>query len=912
MKKLFNLLFAFSAVMLAASLAVSCGPQEDPEIAVASVSLSQSAVTLEVGGTSNLTATVQPSNATNKVVSWSTSNQSVATVNNGTVTAVAEGTATITATAGGESATCSVTVNKKVVAVTSIELDNAEVDIVSGSTITLKATVKPTDATDQKVTWESDNPEIATVDGSGKVNAIKEGVANITAKAGEKTATCVVTIRERPEVRIKAILMELYNALDGPNWTRQQNWGTDVQISEWAGVQIVNNYGNIVKFRLSFSGVGLKGEIPECIGDLVELTDLSIDDEPGLTGSLPDSFSKLINLKYLWLHNTSMTSLPDVFAPLTSLKYVYIGFNEKMTGPLPESLGYSDNIETFSIQHNKFTGELPASWGRLLKLKGSDMLRNNCLSGKIPDSFLQSEGEELAYDLMSFLVQSDGFGFDIADLDIPGYWPRGPITDFDGKTFYFKDVVKENKYTVYLSWAPWCPFSAVLLPMLLDYYNQYKQDGLEIIATVQGPEDNNWGEGERANESRVIKEKGYDVWYNFFFGPYGPNSDNYLFRGRVVPEAEVYDQNGNVLFSTMHNILDPIRDRFGTYEGDKNAFDELIPFLETLLGPAEAPDEYSSTDYSMDGKVLTLQKASVGKGIDIIFMGDAYTDRDMSSGGLYETVMKQAKDEFFAIEPYKTFRDRFNVYAVKVVSKNGRIGSGYTTTLGTNFGQGTKVFVDNDKAFEYAKKVPGNADNKNLLVCVMVNSRSRSGTAFLSESLQSSVAVTSTLGNQPELFGSTLRHEAGGHGFAFLEDEYVNYQVDAPQSMIDKYNSLYKSYGWYSNVDFTNDPSKVRWSAFLSDERYKDEVGIFEGGAQYATGVYRPSKNSMMRENMEYYNAPSRWAIYKRIMELSGETASFEKFLEYDAVNRGKQQSSAPRTRSAVEWEPTAPPVVVP
>ena len=68
----------------------------------------------------------------------------------------------------------------------------------------------------------------------------------------------------------------------------------------------------------------------------------------------------------------------------------------------------------------------------------------------------------------------------------------------------------------------------------------------------------------------------------------------------------------------------------------------------------------------------------------------------------------------------------------------------------------------------------------------------------------------------------------------------------------------------------------------------------------------------MMNENMEYFNAPSRWAIYKRIMELSGETASFDKFLEYDAVNRGKQQSSEPRTRSAVEWEPTAPPVVVP
>ena len=188
MKKLFNLLSVFSAVMLAASFMVSCGPQEEPPgpatIPVSSVSISQSSVSLEPGGTVSLTATVNPSDATDKTVIWSTSNQTVATVNNGTVTAVAEGTATITATAGGKSASCSVTVNKKVVAVTSIELDNAEVDIVSGSTITLKATVKPTDATDQKVTWESDNPEIATVDGSGKVNAIKEGVANITAKAG--------------------------------------------------------------------------------------------------------------------------------------------------------------------------------------------------------------------------------------------------------------------------------------------------------------------------------------------------------------------------------------------------------------------------------------------------------------------------------------------------------------------------------------------------------------------------------------------------------------------------------------------------------------------------------------------------------------------------------------------------------
>lgn len=94
-------MFAFSAVMLTASLTVSCGPQEDPEIAVASVSLSQSSVALEVGGTADLTATISLSNATEKNMTWSSSNQSVATVVSGKVTAVGEGSATITAMAGG-------------------------------------------------------------------------------------------------------------------------------------------------------------------------------------------------------------------------------------------------------------------------------------------------------------------------------------------------------------------------------------------------------------------------------------------------------------------------------------------------------------------------------------------------------------------------------------------------------------------------------------------------------------------------------------------------------------------------------------------------------------------------------------------------------------------------------------------
>ena len=134
----------------------------------------------------------------------------------------------------------------------------------------------------------------------------------------------------------------------------------------------------------------------------------------------------------------------------------------------------------------------------------------------------------------------------------------------------------------------------------------------------------------------------------------------------------------------------------------------------------------------------------------------------------------------------------------------------------------------------------------------------------------------------------------------------------ASKEHISSYNDLYEKYGWYSNVDFTDDPAKIRWCAFLNDNRYDDEVGIFKGGALYLDGAWRPSENSMMNMNFEYFNAPSRWAIYQRIMKLSGEEYSFEKFLEYDAVNRSNKQSSAPRTRSTVEWQPTAPPVIVP
>ena len=276
--------------------------------------------------------------------------------------------------------------------------------------------------------------------------------------------------------------------------------------------------------------------------------------------------------------------------------------------------------------------------------------------------------------------------------------------------------------------------------------------------------------------------------------------------------------------------------------------------------------------------------------------------------------MKQSMEEFFAIEPYKSFRNRFNVYAVKAVSKNARIGDGCQTALSVRFGNGSYVEGNNDKCYEYAMKVPGIKSRDNLLVTVLVNSRRHAGTTFMYANGQTCVAYLSSMDNDPSVFGSTLRHEAGGHGFAFLADEYSQYAGTPPAEHIADYNDAYSKYGWYANVDFTNDPQKIRWSAFLADDRYKNEVGIHEGGALYEKGAYRPTPNSMMREDLEYFNAPSRWAIYQQIMKRSGENPSFDAFLSYDAVNRKSASQSAKKAAASSARQPfvpTAPPVIV-
>ncbi|MCF0177481.1 MAG: Ig domain-containing protein, partial [Bacteroidales bacterium] len=167
---------------------------------VTSVTITPSTLNMTAGDAAvSLTAQVLPNSAM-APVTWSSSDQSVATVSNsGSVTPLKEGSVTITATAGGKSGSCKVTVKAKTIAVTGVSLDKSELTLTEGETETLKAIVAPDNATNKNISWKSSNTAIATIDNSGKVTAVKNGEATITVTTedGNKTATCKVTVKEK-------------------------------------------------------------------------------------------------------------------------------------------------------------------------------------------------------------------------------------------------------------------------------------------------------------------------------------------------------------------------------------------------------------------------------------------------------------------------------------------------------------------------------------------------------------------------------------------------------------------------------------------------------------------------------------------------------------------------------------------
>lgn len=728
-----------------------------------------------------------------------------------------------------------------------------------------------------------------TVDITGSVNGKEQTICKQTQKSITVTRSVISSFAavdtdaelepEGPTDR--DILIALYDATNGDNWTNNTNWCTDAPLSEWYGVTLDYSQERVQYIHLSYNN--LLGSIPEEIGNLTELYTLDLSGNT-LTGEIPSSIGNMHILGYLYLNNNQLTgSIPQEIGNLSDLRACYIYENQLM-GNIPSEFGNLINLEYCYLFGNQLTGEVPETLSRLTKLQTMDF-SDNMLGGDLPEAVTVTDWwQREGYICMSQNAPG-GFNFETLNLYIPDF----TATDNRGNTVHTTEVTSTHKVTLYYIWATWCGYSQAFHPVMSGLYQRYKNHSLEIIGVCDDGMDN-------PTEANNYIESNNMEWPTLMEKPEG----GIPYTG--FPTVIAFDETGKMIFHSSFTSRD-----------------ELPDFIKGILGEGDAP--YESTDFSADGKAYTLQTASDGNGINVVLMGDAFSDRQIADG-TYENVMKQAADAFFSEEPYTSFKDMFNVYYVNAVSKNeGYVDGGETIFSGT-FGGGTHVMGNDELCMKYAQTAFNftNEQMQDVLIVVMMNSTAYAGTCYMyyntgytSDYGRGTSVAYFPIGTSYEDLATILHHEAGGHGFAKLNDEYAyEYMGMIPESEIHNEQIMRENYGWGKNTDYISDPARVYWSKFITDSRYASEnIGVYEGACTYWTGAYRPTENSIMNDNTGGFNAPSREAIYYRIHKLAyGEswTYDYEDFVNWDLNQRARSRVSVVPQK---KYPPTAPPVII-
>ncbi len=315
-------------------------------------------------------------------------------------------------------------------------------------------------------------------------------------------------------------------------------------------------------------------------------------------------------------------------------------------------------------------------------------------------------------------------------------------------------------------------------------------------------------------------------------------------------------------------------------------------------------------EYAED-EIVTLQSASKGKGINIVLLGDGYNAENISDGELLKDI-KEAAGHFFSIEPYKTYNDYFNVYTGIAVSPESGVGS-VNTIIYNRFNTSAKGGVtlggrngesDFTEIFRYALNAPTvTGDNLGETLIIMIpNTSDYGGICYMYDDGSAIAYCPKSDYGYPLDFRGVIQHEAGGHGFGKLGDEYIyhNAFIDAcicnccPH--VFEFNSA-KGKGWYDNLSLTGKMSEVPWKHLLFHEKYKKIVDIYEGGYMHSRGVYRSEYNSCMNNDIPYYSTVSRESIVKRIKAYAGEEYSFEDFIANDNIENLPETAVASATK---------------
>ena len=325
-------------------------------------------------------------------------------------------------------------------------------------------------------------------------------------------------------------------------------------------------------------------------------------------------------------------------------------------------------------------------------------------------------------------------------------------------------------------------------------------------------------------------------------------------------------------------------------------------------------------EYAED-EFLELQKATKGSngGINIVILGDGYDAKQISDGS-YLKDMRQEIEYFFAIEPYTTYRDYFNVYTAFPLSTEtgvGTVNSIRYNKFSTTYTGGVGLKCDYDQVFDYVMGAPTvNAGNIDQTLIIMVpNSTDYGGICQMWESGAAIAFCPKSDYGYPLDSRGVIQHEAGGHGFGKLADEYIyhNAFIDACDCTccghVDAILGA-KSLGWYDNIELTGKMHAVGWSHLIFDSRYSDIVDIYEGGYMHNRGVFRSEQNSCMNNDIPYYSTISRESIVKRIKRYAGEEYNFEEFVALDKRTSVNASRSTGGFTSGLKASRSMPPVI--
>ncbi len=363
----------------------------------------------------------------------------------------------------------------------------------------------------------------------------------------------------------------------------------------------------------------------------------------------------------------------------------------------------------------------------------------------------------------------------------------------------------------------------------------------------------------------------------------------------------------------------------GTFEINTGSYES--PVYETNTGRSGEivfllnEKDYRSTmtveqyDYAYgDGDVIVNQTATVGGGVNLVFMGDCFDARDIAHGDYLDGI-NEAIGYYFAIEPYKSYRDYFNVYTVVGLSPDSGLGTVNTikeAKFGSQYTLAEGITPDSETIFTYAMKAPTvNEENLGETLVVMVeNTEDYGGICYMWGDGSAIAICPMSRDAYPYDFRGIVQHEAGGHGFAKLGDEYI-YHNDYPETCPEKidYNlctDLIKEFratkarGWYRNLSESSDYNTVEWAHLFMHPDYANIVDMYEGGYYHSRGIFRSEATSCMNNNIPYYSAIQRQEMVERIMRYAGEEFSLQNFYDNDvrdASNNDFVTSAMPRRR---------------